>query len=589
VRGRKDALQEIAKGYAMSRVQGLILSVIAFGVIGAALLLPVDVQASGGIDPADPMVRVTSPPVDFDVQKVLAAVSKDVSRATGIKESFITYYWQTFDNIVYQGNETDKPLFVDLYVPGFFSDDDVHGMMNAVADAMVDHARVERKWLFIHTHFPLPGHVYIGGGITDWDTYHGKPNTAPRDIEERALNRFQFNDASFAFQCLWRFGVMAAGGSDLGELLTITSRIEDYDKESWYSSWDAMAGRVRSLGDEFAAGQHAVSAREAYLRAANYYRASEIYLSRDDPRKHIAWENGRKSFLKAATFSDGRIEPVRIPYEKTTLPGYFVKADDSGSKRPLLLIQTGLDGTAEDLYFIIGVHAAKRGYNCLIYEGPGQGEVISVEKLPFRHDWEKVVTPVVDYALTRPEVDPERLAIIGFSMGGYLVPRALAYEKRIKWGIVDGGVYSVFDGTMTKFPDEVRKGVGKSRSKKAVNALVYKEMEAHPDVCQFINQMLWTFDADTPFDLFSRLRKYDMQDVIGKIESEMLVLNSSNDQIAGSNAQAKKFYNGLKSKKTYYEFNTDHGAQFHCQSGAPFVSAERIFNWLDTRAMPRLP
>jgi len=79
-----------------------------------------------------------------------------------------------------------------------------------------------------------------------------------------------------------------------------------------------------------------------------------------------------------------------------------------------------------------------------------------------------------------------------------------------------------------------------------------------------------------------------MEDVLGKIETEMLVLNSSDDQIAGSNAQAKRFYNGLKSKKTYYEFNTDHGAQFHCQSGAPFVSAERILNWLDGRAMPQL-
>jgi len=572
----------------MYRVKGFILSAVFLGVVGVILFVHGTAQASGGIDPADPMVRVTSPPVNFDVQKVLAAVSKDVSRATGIKESFITYYWQTFDNTVYEGKETDKPLFVDLYVPGFFSDDDVHGMMNAVADAMVDHAKVERKWLFIHTHFPLPGHVYIGGGITNWDTYHGKPNTAPRDIEERALNKFQFNDASFVFQSLWRFGVIAAGGSDLGELLTITSRIEDYDKESWYKSWDAMADKVRGLGDEYAESLHAVSAKEAYLRATNYYRASEIYFSKDDPRKHLAWEKGRKSFLKAAVLSSGLIEPVRIPYEKTTLPGYFIKADNSGTKRPLLLIQTGLDGTAEDLYFILGAHAAKRGYNCLIYEGPGQGEVISVEKLPFRHDWEEVVTPVVDYALARPEVDPDRLAIIGYSMGGYLVPRALAYEKRIKWGIVDGGVYSVFDGTMTKFPDEVRKGVGKSRSKKTVNELAYKEMETHPDLRQFINQMLWTFEADTPYDLFSKLRKYSMVDVLGKIETEMLVLNSSDDQIAGSNAQAKRFYNGLKSKKTYYEFNTDHGAQFHCQSGAPFVSAERILNWLDGRAMPQL-
>jgi len=572
----------------MCRFKGVGKYFVLFFLLAAIMLFQVPAMASGGIDPADPMVRVTSPPCDLDINKVLAAVSKDVSKATGIKESFITYYWQTFDHIVYEGKESNKPLYVDLYVPGFFSDDDVRGMLNAVADALVDHAGAERKWLFIHTHFPLPGQVYIGGGVSNWDTYRGKPNNAPRDIAERALNKFQFNDASFVFQCLWRFGVIASGASDLGELLTITSRVEDFNKESWYTSWNAMAAKVRATGDEFASTLHARSAKEAYFRATNYYRASEIYLSKDDPRKHLAWEDGRKAFLKAANLSGGLIEPVRIPYQKTALPGYFIKADNSGKKRPLLMIQTGLDGTAEDLYFILGVQAAKRGYNCLIYEGPGQGEAISVEKLPFRYDWEKVVTPVVDYAVSRSEVDADRLAIIGYSMGGYLVPRALAFEKRIRWGIADGGVYSVFDGTMTKFPQEVRDGVGKSSRKKTVNMLAYEEMEKHPDLKQFINQMLWTFDAGTPYDLFTKLKKYTMEDVLEKIETEMLVLNSSDDQIAGSNAQAKKFYNGLKSKKSYFEFNSDHGAQFHCQSGAPFVSSERILNWLDERAKPQL-
>jgi len=568
--------------------QGFFLALVCAALLAGTLLPQGEALASGGIDPADPMVRVTSPPTDLDVPKVLAAVSKDVSAATGIKESFITYYWQTFDNVIYEGKQNNKPLFVDLYVPGFFSEDDVHGMLNAVADALVKHAHAERDWVFIHTHFPKPEQVYIGGGIAKWPA---PADSAPaaRDIAERALNKFRFNDASFVFQCLWRFGVIASGGSDLGELLTITSRVQDYDKQSWYEAWDDMADRVRAMGDEFEVMGHGLSAREAYQRAANYYRASEIYLPRDDPRKHLAWKAGRDCFVKAAQLSGGRVQPVRIPYGKTTLPGYFLTPVDDGAKRPLLLIQTGLDGTAEDLYFIFGAHAAKRGYNCLIYEGPGQGEVIAEQHIPFRHDWENVVTPVVDYALTRPETDPERMGIIGFSMGGYLVPRALAFEKRLKWGIVDGGVVSVFDGTMSKFPDEVRQGVGKSGRKARVNELATQEMAEHPDLSQFINQMLWTFDAPTPFDLFTKLKNYSLEEVIGNIGAEMLVANSSRDQIAGSNAQAKLFYNALKTRKTYYEFDTEHGAQFHCQSGAPFVSAERILNWLDERAKPELP
>jgi hypothetical protein len=164
----------------MPALRGTYLLGTALALFFALILGQTPALAQGGLAPEDPMVRITAPPVEFEVSAVLAKVGKDVSKATGIKESLITYYWQTFDAIVYEGKDTKKPLFVDLYVPSFFSDDDVRQMMNAVADALVAHAGVERKWLFIHTHFPLPEQVYINGGITKYDTYRGKPIDASR-------------------------------------------------------------------------------------------------------------------------------------------------------------------------------------------------------------------------------------------------------------------------------------------------------------------------------------------------------------------------------------------------------------------------
>ncbi len=542
---------------------------------------------AGGIDPADPMVRITYARSDLDVPKVLAQLSRDVTAATGIDERFLTYYWQTFDAIHCMGEPvSDKPIFVDLYVPGFFSEQDVAGMMTAIADSLENLTGVDKEWVFIHTHFPLQGHVYISGKVEHWDNYRGQADKEPRDIHQRNMSGFLFNDPAFVFQSLWRFGLIASGGADLGELLTITGQVEDFDQESWYRSWNSMALKVRGTADEFVAAGHDIAAKQAYFRATNYFRAASIYLYDKDPRGLIAWQNGRDTFLKAAGLSGGLIEPVRIPYEQTTLPGYFITPDNSSEKRPLLLIQTGLDATAEDLYFILAAQAVQRGYNCLIFEGPGQGEMISLQKLAFRHDWENVVTPVVDYALTRPDVDPERIALLGYSMGGYLVPRALAFEKRIQWGILDGGVYSVFDGTMTKFPDAVRQAVESGGCTADIDALVLREMDERPDVHQFITQMLWTFQAATPCELFRKLQEYTLADVIGDIQTETLVVNSSQDQVAGSNAQAKKVFNALNSQKTYLEFDASQGGQFHCQLGAPVVSSERILNWLDQRAKP---
>ena len=64
----------------------------------------------------------------------------------------------------------------------------------------------------------------------------------------------------------------------------------------------------------------------------------------------------------------------------------------------------------------------------------------------------------------------------------------------------------------------------------------------------------------------------------------MLVANSSHDQVAGSAEQGRIFFNALKAPKTFLEFDTSQGGQFHCQLGAPLLSSERLLNWLDERA-----
>jgi len=136
-----------------------------------------------------------------------------------------------------------------------------------------------------------------------------------------------------------------------------------------------------------------------------------------DPRITGTWQMSRDTFRNALTLDPIRAEIVAIPYENTTLPGYFYKADTSGRARPLLIIQTGFDGCQEELH-PYSVEGTGRGYNVLTFEGPGQGEVIRLRLIPFRHDWEHVIVPVVDYAVNRSDVDRQRIALWGISLGG---------------------------------------------------------------------------------------------------------------------------------------------------------------------------
>src|SRR5260370_24201 len=106
----------------------------------------------------------------------------------------------------------------------------------------------------------------------------------------------------------------------------------------------------------------------------------------------------------AAALFDTPVQAVSIPYEDTTLPAYLFLVDDSGAARPTIIYNSGYDSTREESYFVIAAAALRRGYNVLAFDGPGQGAALREQKLVMRPDWEAVITPVVDYALTRREI-----------------------------------------------------------------------------------------------------------------------------------------------------------------------------------------
>lgn len=388
-----------------------------------------------------------------------------------------------------------------------------------------------------------------------------------------------FKDTQYSFQTLRTVSATSGGAADIGECLKTAYRIKEGDDESWHREWLTTARQRSRAADDFAARGKSASAFREYLKAANYYRTAEFFLHKDpdDPRILATWQKSRDSFLKAVKFSRSPVIPVEIPFEGTTLPGYYCLADANKVKRPLLIIQTGFDGTAEEVYYSVAVFALERGYNCLIFEGPGQGRVIREQKIPFRHNWETVVTPVVDFALKQQEVDPERVAIMGISFGGYFVPRAMAFEKRIKICIVNGGVYD-FHMTAHLTP-ELEAMIDSEEGARAVDKETYKMMEKDPSLRWAIGNGMFTFQAKTPSGWFRMTRAYTLKEVADRITCKMLVVDSEDDK--DMPGQSKMLYDALKSPKEYLLFTREEGAEEHCQIGAPIISNARILDWLD--------
>ena len=390
---------------------------------------------------------------------------------------------------------------------------------------------------------------------------------------------FHFKDPQYSFQALRAIGAAPGGGADAGEVLTTLGRIREGDDESWYAAWRNTAQAREQAGDGFLARGRRVSARQEYLRASNYYRTAEFFLRKNptDPRIVETWRKGRELFLKFARLADHPLRPVEIPFEGTTLPGYLALVDGSGNKRPLLILQTGFDGTAEELYYSNAVFALRRGYNVLIFEGPGQGRVIREQHIPFRPNWETVVTPVVDFALKRREVDRNNIVLMGISFGGYLVPRAAAFEHRLKACIANGGVYDMHSAVM-KQPG-MEPALDDPQASAEIDREVYKMMETDPSLRWAMGNGMFTFDATSPTDWMRKTRAYTLKDVAGGIRCDMLVVDSEDDM--DMPGQARQLYAALKGPNEFMLFTREEGAGEHCQMGAAVLSNERILDWLD--------
>lgn len=149
--------------------------------------------------------------------------------------------------------------------------------------------------------------------------------------------KFLFDDESFSFETLRAAGFANDGGSDLGEVLATARNIGEGDEDAWLREWKNTAQRVHAIGSRALAAGHRVSAREALLRASNYYRTAEFYRRDDpanDPEVKLLSTLSRETFAQAAALMDTPVEAVRIPYQDTSLPGYLFLVDDSGTPAP---------------------------------------------------------------------------------------------------------------------------------------------------------------------------------------------------------------------------------------------------------------
>jgi 2,6-dihydroxypseudooxynicotine hydrolase len=225
-----------------------------------------------------------------------------------------------------------------------------------------------------------------------------------------------------------------ADGVHYRDLMDIRAAAPDWS--AWPETWSKWAAQAEKRGEEALAAKTLLTAATEFARASLYYHYGQYLLFDDLHLKKQVHDKKRDAFKRAAPLLEVPMERVEIPFENIKMAGYL-RAPVGVRKPPCVILLGGLDTTKED-YLTVADHCLRRGLAILAFDGPGQGETLF--EMRWRTDFEKAVVAAIDYVETRPEIDSNRIGIIGRSMGGCYAPKTAAIDKRIKalvaWGVM---------------------------------------------------------------------------------------------------------------------------------------------------------
>ena len=359
-----------------------------------------------------------------------------------------------------------------------------------------------------------------------------------------------------SYQFRRALGETQEGGGSVSEGFQAASRMVPGDKESWHREWLRVAERNDRRGDGAEQAGHVQTARAAWLRATDMYRSAEFWLAADDPRRLDTFTRCEEAFKKAGRYFAPPVEAVRVPYEEARMYGYFIPSPFAPPRRqPVLISFGGLDSFKEELYFMVGRAALERGISCLHMDGPGQGATLRRQGIRTRFDYEVPVAACIDYLETRGDVDLDRVAVSGTSLGGYYAARAASFEHRLAACISHGAIWDV---------SEMWGEAGEDHG--------------------LAGHIKWVFGLASMAEGREVFPRFSLEGVLGGMRCPYLILHGGHDVLGVR--QATTVHESAKQAGVDVELRLlsaeETGAE-HCQHDNPTLGAEIMADWVADR------
>jgi esterase FrsA len=211
-------------------------------------------------------------------------------------------------------------------------------------------------------------------------------------------------------------------GLDSGDVKEAFNSIHTRDKDEWAAAFMGVADRYMNEGQSLEKTDP-VKANADYIRAWRLYSFGRWPIPAS-PGKQRSYEKAIEAFLAHARFWDPPLEIVRIPFEGKEIVGYLRLPKNANGPVPLVLAVNGLDSRKEDLSESFGA-ILPFGIGFLAVDGPGTGQ----NPIKVSENAERMLSRVLDYIATRPEIDKRRVAMHGVSWGAYWATKMAIVER----------------------------------------------------------------------------------------------------------------------------------------------------------------
>jgi dienelactone hydrolase len=359
-------------------------------------------------------------------------------------------------------------------------------------------------------------------------------------------------------------GMVPWAAAAMSEIDLVIARLKAREPEgdpdrAWREEWSRMGDQVAKVADAAAADGRQITAGNNFMRAGNYYYSAERFIP-PGAEKMAIYEKALRCYRAALERLHPNVEFVDVPYEGQSLAAYFMKSPLADKQAPTVVLFDGMDNCKEMSVIFAGLEFAKRGMHTLAIDGPGQGETLRLRKIHSRPDYEVPGRAAYDYVASRADVDPRRVAVMGYSFGGYQAPRIAAFEQRYAACVALGAMHWDLHGWQA----DIKARLAKDSKTSFTSNFQFRWVVGAPD-------------NDTALEL---AKKFTLEGAAERISCPFLVAHGENDRIVPLE-EAKTLYARVRSKDKHLKiFTAEEGGAEHCQVDHRQHGIDYIADWL---------